>query len=237
MHRLALALLLTLPLLAGEPPAIEDLHFFPESGWNRSDGVMQYNAFVHGTDGAHELVQEWGLGSSRHQLSVTVPVYNSRTTGLGDATISYRRQLVGGEGSRLAVAPRVSLVLPTRHDAFGVRSSGLQVSIPLSAELTPRLVVHASGGASWYRDRGERELNFVHGMAFAATGRLALSLDAAWNRCLDGEDVVVVRPGVQYAFDGPGGLRLTPGIALPLGTDDRQVLLFVAVERQIAGKN
>ena len=63
MHRFVLALFLAVPLLAGEPLSIEDVHFFPESGWNRGDGVMQYNAFVHGSDGAHELAQEWGFGS------------------------------------------------------------------------------------------------------------------------------------------------------------------------------
>ena len=233
MHRVALVLFLALPMVAGEPLPIEDVHFFSESAWNRSDGVMQYNAFLHGTDGAHELAQEWGLGSARDQLSVTVPVYSSEATGLGDATVTYRRQLIGAEGSRIAVASRVSLVLPTRHAAFGERSSGLQLNIPVSAMVTPRLVVHASGGATWFRERNERELNFAQGIAFAATDRLSLALDASWNRCLDGDDVVVVRPGIQYAFDGPAGLRLAPGIALPMGTDDRQVLLYLAVERQI----
>lgn len=233
MHRVALVLFLALPILAGEPLAIEDVHFFPESAWNRSDGVMQYNAFLHGADGAHELAQEWGLGSARDQLNVTVPVYSSEATGLGDATVNYRRQLIGGEGSRFAVASRVSLVLPTRHVAFGDRSSGVQVNVPMSAAVTPRLTIHASGGATWYRDRRERELNFAQGIAFAATDRLSLALDAAWNRCLDADDVVVVRPGIQYAFDGPAGLRLAPGVALPMGSGDRQLLVYLAVERQI----
>jgi hypothetical protein len=236
MHRLLAALLLTLPLFAGEPLEIEDLHFFPESGWNRDDGVVQYNAFVHGRANAHELTQEIGSSGGRHQFSVTVPVYSQQATGLGDATVNYRRQLIGGDGSRLAVAPRVSLVLPTRSRSMGARSSGVQVNVPLSAALTPRLVLHSSAGATWYRERDEREINLAQSLAFAATDRLTLSVDAAWTRCLEGDGVFVVRPGVQYGFDTAAGLRIAPGLALPLGPDRREVLLYLTLERGLRSR-
>lgn len=236
MHRLLAALLIAFPLFAGEPLAIEDLHFFPESGWNRGDGVMQYNAFVHGSAYAHELTQEIGTAGGRHQFSVTLPVYSQQSTGLGDATVNYRRQLIGADGSRLAVAPRVSLILPTRSRSMGARSSGVQVSIPLSAALTPRLAVHSSAGATWYRERGEREINLAQSVTFAVDERLTVSIDAAWTRSLGGEDLFVARPGLQYGFDGPGGLRIAPGVALPLGPEERELLLFLSLERGIGSR-
>lgn len=236
MFRLFAAFLIALPLAAGEPLPIEDMHFFPESGWNRTDGVWQYNAFVYGRAHAHELTQEWASRNARHQLSFTVPVYAAHSTGLGDTTVNYRRQLVGSSTSRVAVAPRVSLLLPTRSAPFGARASGVQVNVPLSAAITSRLTLHSSAGATWYRG-GAKEINLAQSVGVAVTDRLTLSLDGAWTRCDEADHLLIVRPGLQYAFDAPGGLRLAPGIALPLGPDRRQLLVFLSVERRIVGQN
>lgn len=234
----ALALIaVVLPLFAGEPLPIEDVQFFPESGWNRNDAVLQYNAFFHGSGRAHELTQEWGDEGARHQFSFTVPVYSERSTGLGDVTLNYRRQLIGGAGSRLAIAPRVSLILPTRSPLFGIRSSGLQATVPLSISLTPRVTAHSSAGGTWFRDRHESEVNLTQSIGVSVTDRLSVALDGSWTRAGSGDEVLVVRPGVQYTFDGPDGLSITPGIAAPIGPDRRELLIFIALERPVAGKH
>ena len=214
-------------MLAGEPLPIEDHNFMAEGGWNREDAVVQYNTFFFRDAMAFELTQEWAAASPRHQLGYTIPVFSDDRAGLGDAMLNYRYQLLGTRDSRVALAPRLSLILPTRSARFGQRSSGVQVSVPLSASITPRLQTHTNVGATWYRDRGERELNLGQSVAFNITDRLALSVDASYTRSADGEPLFVVRPGVQFSIDGPGGLGIAPGVAFP---DGGGVLVFVALE-------
>lgn len=226
---LILVLLLPVAMYAGEPSPIEDTHFFPESGWNRTDGVVQYNAFVLNRASALELTQEWGA-SERHQLSYTIPVYSDGETGLGDVSLNYRFQLLGGPDSRAAIAPRLSLLLPTRSAHFGERSSGLQLNVPVSATLTPRLVSHTNAGATWFRDRRTQELNLAQGFVFAATSRLTLALDGAFTRCDESSHLLVVRPSLQFSLDGPGGVSISPGVAVPIVNGTRGFMLFVALE-------
>ena len=238
MHRtlsvaLALALLAILPVAADEPSPIEDHNFFAESGWNRSGGAMTWtNVYLRGAL-SYELAQEWAGSSTRHQLSYTIPFYSENgRAGLGDTALNYRYQLLGGYGSRIAVAPRFSVLLPTRSDAFGGSSSGLQVNVPISALLGDRLTSHSNIGATWFRERDVRELNLAQSLSLAVTDRLTIALDAAYTRCQENQHLFVVRPGVQFAFEGPRGLSVAPGIALPIG-DGGGVLLYVAVEHPL----
>lgn len=230
MFRIVAALLLALPLAAGHPSSIEDSNFLPESGVNRSNAVLQYNAFRLGDATAWELAQEWATSSPRHQFSFVVPIYDDGETGLGDVAVSYRYQLFGSEASRTAIAPRVSLLLPTRSEHFGGPNSGLQVNVPVTLTLHQRLVSHTSAGATWYREARTKELQVAQSVAFAMTDRISLLVDAAWTRCDGEEHLLVVRPGVQIALEGPGGMQVAPGIAFPLGTDAGGVLLYVAFE-------
>lgn len=227
MRRALFALFLALPMLGGEPLPIEDHNFMAEGGWNREDAVLQYNTFFFRDAMAFELTQEWAASSPRHQLGYTIPMFSDDRAGLGDAMLNYRYQLLGTADSRVALAPRVSLILPTRSARFGRRSSGVQVSLPLSASITPRLETHTNVGATWYRDRGERELNVGQSIALAVTDRVALSVDASYTRCTRGEPLLVIRPGVQFSIEGPAGLGIAPGVAFPNGGG---VLVFVALE-------
>jgi hypothetical protein len=158
-----------------------------------------------------------------------VPFYSDGEQGLGDVTLSYRRQLAGGEGSRAAAAIRVSLLLPTRSEHFGGDSSGAQVNIPASVSIGNRLQLHASAGATWFRGSGAMETEIVQGVSWNATTRVAVALDSIWRRSA-GEEAFVFRPGLQMSFEGPGGSTVTPGIAIPFGGSSG-VLVFVGLER------
>ena len=201
-----------------------------ETGWNRDDRVLQVNSFFFRKAMAHELVQEWAVSSPRHQLSYNIPLFRDGRTGLGDAMLSYRYQVAGDPGSRVGVAPRLSLILPTRSARFGERSSGLQLSVPLSVSITPRLTSHTNVAVTWYRDREAGEVNAAQSVAFAVTGRMAVAVDASYTRCNEGSQVLVVRPGVQFTIDGPRGLQISPGVAFPNGGG---VLFLIALEQPI----
>ena len=210
------------------PAPIEDHNFGLESGWNRDGAALQYATFFLRGTSALELTHEWSARSPRHQFSYTIPLYShAGEAGLGDTVLNYRYQLAGDVQSRIAVAPRVSLLLPTRSAHFGERSRGLEVSVPVSAAITPRLTSHTNLIATWFHDLGNREVTAAQGLTFAATSRVAVSVDAAWKRYADGSDLLVVRPGVQFGVD-LGGIRVSPGVAFPTGEG---VLFYVAIEQ------
>jgi hypothetical protein len=223
MKRVLLSFVLAAAAMAEEPSPVEDANFMLESGWNRDDAVLQYTAFfLHGERAvSSELVGEWAMSSPRHQLSYTLPFYTDGRTGLGDAMFNYRYQFVGESESRIGIAPRVSLILPTRSEHFGGSTSGVQVVVPISAALGERITSHTNLGAAWF-DARARELSVAQSFVFAPHRRIALSLDANYTGAL------VVRPRFEVLLD-VAGVQFAPGIAV---TRD-SLLLSVSLERSL----
>ena len=231
--RFAAAVLTALPLVAGEPSPIEDQLISAESAWNGEGAVMQFTASSIFDARAYELAQTWGAAGGRHQAAFAIPVYSDGVVGLGDVAVSYRYQAAGGAGSRIAIAPRVTALLPTRHAAFGTRAAGVQISIPVSAALTRSLTSHSAVGASLLPSRDEREISAAQGLAWTFGSGVTVSLDALWKRCHE-EESLVVRQAVQFMFDGPRGLRIGPGIGWSAGRDGG-VSFSIALEQPLRG--
>ena len=101
--------------------SIQDNSFLVEEAYNQEDGVVQHISFYQRLstgDWAFTQTDEWPLRSLKHQLSVTVAGdHNSDNPGSGggwgDTLINYRYQLLGNGDTRLAIAPRLTLILPT----------------------------------------------------------------------------------------------------------------------------
>ena len=67
---------------------------------------------------AASFTQEWPVGGLRNQLSYTVTYLRSAGdagdfTGFGDVALNYRYQLVGSGETKVAVAPRFTVLLPS----------------------------------------------------------------------------------------------------------------------------
>ena len=108
-------------------PPIQDNSFLVEEAYNQEDGVIQHISFVQFLN-THDVVytqtDEWPLRSLKHQLSVTASFnesgnYREFGPGWGDTAINYRYQLTGSGETRLAIAPRLSLLLPTGDSGAG----------------------------------------------------------------------------------------------------------------------
>jgi hypothetical protein len=227
-------------------PAIEDNSFFVEEAYNQERGVVQH-VFTFARFGAPRRVtdgsftQEWPLGSQAHQLSLTLPYSWSAgagASGFGDVLVNYRYQLAGHAGWA-ALAPRLSLVLPT---GSGANDPGLQLNLPASKRLGARLVAHANAGATFLPGAGQDRLVNVGGSVVGlATPKLNLLVELAWT-CAGTRDApgrrawereVVVSPGVRAAID-VGGLQIVPGLALPVrrsgGRRDVGVFAYLSLE-------
>src|SRR5215813_3304499 len=98
-----------------KPEPISDNSFLIEEAYNQEPGVVQHiNTFMRtrGGDWLYTFTQEWPVKSMKHQLSFTVADQSlDRQHGIGDTAINYRYQLLNG--AKVAISPRVSLLIPT----------------------------------------------------------------------------------------------------------------------------
>ncbi|HEY1251253.1 MAG TPA: transporter [Thermoanaerobaculia bacterium] len=227
-------------------PGIQDNSFLIEEAYNQDAGVVQHiNMFrkdPHTGEWAANFTEEWPVGGIKHQLSYTVTYLRVNGepggfTGFGDLALNYRYQLVGDGESKLAIAPRFTLFVPTGSPAKGLGQGGpgLQLGIPASLVLSDRFVVHANVGVTWTspeKDAVGDEANAVAGYAGGSVVWLARSnfnvlVEALWSR---GQLVIAphrtradsstfVSPGIRWAYgaDSSKGLQVVPGIAFPVG--------------------
>lgn len=257
------ALLVASPALAQpeRPAPIEDNSFLIEEAYNQESGVVQHiSTFALADDGrawAYGFTQEWPVYGRRHQLSYTLPLQNTgdsfgRGVGIGDVALHYRYMAAGVDGGALAVAPRLSLILPTGDADVGrgAGGAGVQVNLPISLTLSPALVAHTNAGATFTpsardavgNEAGTTGFNLGQSLIWLIHPKANLMLEAAWTRDEDvvGPDARIrsnsffLSPGVRFAIDLPSGLQIVPGVAVPLGVGpsdgERSVFLYLSFE-------
>ena len=259
-HSVSIAALLALCVssaAAQAAPPVRDNSFLVEEAYNQPAHVVQHisvfslvrraNAWEYG------FTQEWPVGSQRHQLSVTVPILNAAdATGVGDIAVNYRYQLAFDDATGNAVAPRVSLLLPT-GDAErdrGTSSLGVQMNLPVSWGLHRALVTHWNVGGTWIPAAqassggrvATRSLSAAASAIWLVKREVNLMLEVAWARvelpvAADTrvtEESAWLSPGVRTAIDFSSGLQIVPGIAFPIGIGPaegaRRVLFYLSFE-------
>ncbi len=208
-------------------------------------------------DWIYTLTQEWPVPKETHQLSVTIPVQGvttdtGRAQGLGDVALNYRYQLVGNGDAKVAVSPRLTLVLPSgdRKRSLGAGGLGIQVSLPLSLVLSDHFVTHWNVGATFTPRAtdvsGETasltSWNAGQSVVWLAHPRFNLLLETVATRVqafADGGGTerhldVSVSPGARYAFNLPNDLQIVTGLAVPIGVGanhgQRSLFLYVSAE-------
>jgi Putative MetA-pathway of phenol degradation len=236
-------LLLASPAL-GQSPHIADNSFLIEEAYNQESGVVQHIGTFSRLEGGAAwdfgFTQEWPFQGMRHQLSYTVPVLHAdgTGTGVGDVLLNYRYQLVGDGEMSLHVAPRLSLVLPTGSEdqGRGTGSVGLQTNLPVSYVLSDALATHWNAGLTLDGDSGDVDANLGASAIWRVQRSVNLMLETVWESAQ--EDVVLLNPGVRWAFDFESGLQIVPGVAytLALGADDADALfLYLSFEHPFRG--
>jgi hypothetical protein len=226
--------------IAAHSPAIQDNSFLVEEAYNQDAGVVQHIStfeIQRGTnDFAASFTQEWPVGSIEHQLSYNIPFarLDSRT-GVGDVGLNYRYQAVGNGDTKLAIAPRLSLILPTGdwRRSLGSGAPGFNAVIPVSRVLSRLLVTHFDVGVlmtpSARNSNGDRATTTQWSTAgsaiLTASNRIQPMIEGVYSR---GQSVVargrtarnesmLISPGVRAAFNFASGLQIVPGMAFPLG--------------------
>ena len=242
------------------PHAIQDNSFLVEEAYNQEEGIVQHiNLFQRNsrTGGwIATFTQEYPVPGIQHQLSYTVlyqrlDASGETATGLGDIALNYRYQLVGNGEAQIAMAPRLTLLLPTGAERrrLGAGSTGVQVSVPVSTVLSGQWIAHWNAGAtltpSARNERGEKADTFGYnfGASVIWLGRsFNLMLETVWSSSesvagpgkTERASTFLVTPGIRWAYDFPGGLQVVPGIGVPIGLGSSHgqysILLYLSFE-------
>lgn len=244
------------PVMGGEEP-IRDNSFFIEEAYNQEAGVVQHiftglclmdkeqgvktRAFGFG------WTDEWPLGGETHQLSWTVPYQDIKVdprfgptveeSGLGDMAINYRYQLFSDTERFPAVAPRVSLILPTGDEKKGLGNGelGYQFNLPISKDMGAA-ALHFNAGTTYVAgvDAGfgkdvDLRSYFIGCSAVhhtTPTFNLLLEYVTSFDEFANGlggkSDATssIVSPGVRYAINRGNGAQYVLGLAAPVGVSD-----------------
>lgn len=154
---LLFGLLASAPARAQDAPnrrfEITDNSFLVEEAFNQEAGIFQniFGVMRVGSEWEGGFTQEWPVRSMRHQLSYTVPFLGGgAASGIGDVLINYRFQVSEESTGLPAVAPRLSVVLPTGRESDGLGDGvvGLQVNLPISKQRGD-IYWHLNGGFTW----------------------------------------------------------------------------------------
>lgn len=245
------------------PEKIRDNLFLLEEAYNQEPGVIQHiQAFSlnpRNKSWNYNFTEEWPVPTDRHQLSLTVPAINQGqpgSTAVGDFLINYRLQAIGAGGAgRLAMAPRLSLVLPTgRYQTGNGRGGpGLQFNVPISLELGNHFVTHWNAGFT--ATPSAKSPSGYTASAFDTNAGAALVwLPLSWANPLievihlttqeirdDGSrlrsSAAIINPGIRFAINCRSGLQIVPGISVPIQFDHSgtkaSVLFYLSLEHPI----
>lgn len=249
------------PELSSGP--LQDNSFLIEEAYNEEAGVVQH--ILTGQwdrksgDWQAVFTQEWPVPDETHQLSFTVP-YSwlagpDGARGPGDVLLNYRYQLRKEDGRGPAVAPRLSLVLPTGsvHDGLGDGSTGFQTLLPVSKQLGEHWAAHLNFGATVIpraRAAGvagsDRLLSWLGGgsviwepwQAINFLAEMVATRDAELGaRGVEYHNRLTLDPGTRIGWNGPGGIQWVWGIGLPIGlTSDTEhfgVFLYFSLEHAV----
>lgn len=258
-----------LPVLAQNPapapdpsvPTIQDNSFLIEEAYNQEPAVVQHiSTFlrrIESHDWVYSFTQEWPVTGIKHQFSYTLTAAHAGSfpgseAGIGDLALNYRYQLIGSGETKLAVAPRFSVLLPTGNSTSGrgFGGAGLQTNTAASIVLHPKLVTHLNAGATWvphaknaFGDRaGLAGYNLGQSFIWLATPRFNVMLETVYNdfayvaapgkssRARD----LLISPGVRWAYNFSNGLQVVPGVAVPIGAGptagEKGIVLYLSFE-------
>jgi len=245
-----------------DTPAIEDNSFLVEEAYNQEFGVVQhiqnFQRYWNSKNWIYTFTQEWPVDASpRHQLSYTLAAIHlgdqpASGSGSGDVILDYRYQVLGAGVSKVAFAPRFSVLFPTGDYRLGrgVGSTGIQGALPLSIVLTRKLVTHWNAGTTIIPNAknsvGETGTsfgyNFGQSFVWLAKPRFNVLLETVFIRSqqvtgpqtTEWTSDLLLSPGIRWAYNFKNGLQIVPGIAVPVGVGPssgaKGVFLYLSLE-------
>lgn len=244
---------------AEKPKRIEDNSFLIEEAYNQEDGVNQfiqsYQYSKKTKEWLYTFTHEMPFPNQTHQLSYAIPIArvrgNNYGTGLSDIALNYRYQLIRNDA--LALAPRISVILPTGDykKGLGNGATGYQVNIPLSVDLSEKWVSHWNAGATYTPNaRGTsgvqadaRGYNYGASVVYLQSETLNFLVEFVRNSSqsvqADGskswDNSSFINPGFRFAKNYQSGWQVVSGVSFPIGVGpskkDNGIFLYLSFEK------
>lgn len=211
------------------PFEIMDNSFLVEEAYNQEAGIFQ-NIFLFqraksGGGWSVEFTQEWPVGSQRHQLSFTLP-FDFESGSVGNVLLNYRLQSRMENESGPAIAPRLSVILPTGDDLL---EYGAQLNVPVSRQFGDVMLTANLGATMERHDYSLESVQLLSphlagSLIFRALPLFHLMVETVMTSeqtppavCCDTDRVKtwIVSPGARGAFNF-GDHQLAYGAAVPL---------------------
>ncbi len=262
LRRLLPAFLLVASLAAQDKKEgpIQDNSFLVEEAYNQEKGVVQhistFTRFQESKDWIYTFTQEWPVFSQKHQFSFTLPWQRLASLdgkqAFGDVALNYRYQLLGDGDAKVAISPRLSVLLPTGDEkaGYGRGATGVQVMFPMSLVLSEALVAHTNLGATRTPNAkntaGEQattqDLALGQSFIWLANSRFNVMLEYVHTRSqavtgpnqTEVQTATYLSPGIRWAYNFPSGLQIVPGIAVPIGVGasrgEKAIFLYLSFE-------
>jgi DtxR family transcriptional regulator, Mn-dependent transcriptional regulator len=227
---------------SSRPFEIEDNSFFVEEAFNQEPGVVQSiygGVFLEDSGWGITFTQEWPAPNMRHQLSYTIPFSGvDGADGIGDIALNYRYQLLEEGPGRPAIAPRLSLLVPSGDQArgLGVSGWGLQVNLPVSKQVRD-FYFHGNAGFAW-RPNADSEMFpsaslvsppdvtlFTPAVGGSAIYRLRPMVNLMLESVFTWQDDVVAPGRSEREFSS----LLSPGVRGGWNLGDKQIIVGAAL--------
>ena len=246
---------------------IQDNSFLVEEAYNQEEGVVQhistFTRYQESKDWIYTFTQEWPVGGLKHQFSFTLPWQRLDASldgkqAFGDVALNYRYQLLGDGEAKVAISPRLSVLLPTGDEkqGYGRGATGIQVMLPVSWVLSDTLVAHTNLGATRTPNAkntlGDKattqDVTLGQSFIWLANSRFNVMLEYVYTRsqAVTGPDqtqrqsATYLSPGIRWAYNFPSGLQIVPGIAVPIGVGasrgEKAIFLYLSFEHPFGKK-
>jgi len=247
-----------------EPSPIQDNSFLLEEAYNQEPGVIQhistFQKMHQSKDWLYTFTQEWPVPDETHQLSFTVPYQHMEASldgkkAIGDVALNYRYQLLGNGDAPVAIAPRVSFLLPTGDEKQlrGNGALGYQLNLPISVVLSREFVSHFNMGTTYIpharNAAGDKanitNWNFGQSFIWLARPTFNAMLEFAYTSSeqvagpglKQRADTFYANPGFRWAINCSNGLQIVPGLSVPIGIGpskgERAIFLYLSFEHPL----
>lgn len=224
---------------------LQDNGFLVDEAFSQEENSLQhgikFRRALNGDDWEVFVEEEIPLKGDKHQLSIGFQTrsFNSeeigKVKGFGDLELSYRYQLIGGEYSRISIAPSFSAILPTGSykKELGSGSFGVEFSIPVSIAINSRFMSHSNLGVRLTPNSknilGEKaftkDIEAGQSFVWLAHPKFNPLIEFVWernqevigNRITEREHEIFVNPGFRWGHTFKNGLMVVPGVSFPIG--------------------
>ena len=249
--------------LAIAADVVKDNSFLIEEAYNQEAGVVQFiNGYQYSEltkDSTYTFTNEIPIRDETHQFSYAIPVIKKNgppsDSGVGDILLNYRYQLVNTE--HLAVAPRLSIIVPTGDykKGFGNGVAGLQFNQAVSITVNDKWTNHWNAGFTYTPDAknaaGDTASLLGHNFGTSAIYNCTAKTNFIMEFVMNGNESVTgqntktssstyyVVPGVRTAFNVGSDTEIVPGVAAILGVGpsavdhDRGLFAYLSIESKL----